>query len=194
MAPATNVVSPPSVTPAPAKSDDDDAHDTGHSFKLNINTDHDDKPEGLMAQFLDDLIPLAGIVASFGTPILIVFFVCYFSYRRRLENVALARDYLAKGLPVPPELLDPTSSPYSRARPGGGASNCDTRRGFRLTFIGLAVTAALFIHNPHSTTWGWGLIPTIMGIGFLLSGWSEARRENRAIYPLEKPVPPPDSP
>ncbi len=188
VAPATNAVATPS-TPAPAKSDDDEVND--HSFKLNINTNHDDKPESLTAQFLDNLIPLAGIAGSFGTPILIVFFVCYFNYRRRRENVALAREYLAKGLPVPQELLDPAQgAAYGRGK--AGSCGNDFRRGFRLTFIGLAITAAFYVDNPHSTTWGWGLIPTIMGIGFLLSGWYEERRAGPGPYPLDRQGPPGD--
>ena len=188
VSPATNALSTPSVPSAPAKSDDEDG--SAHSFKLNINTDHDDKQESLTAQFLDNLIPLAGIAGAFGTPILIVFFVCYFNYRRRRENVALAREYLEKGLPVPPELLDPAQrAAYDRAK---GGNSHDLRRGFRLTFIGLAVIAALYVDNPHTTTWGWGLIPTIMGIGFLLSGWYEERRAGQAPYPVDKQLPPGD--
>ncbi len=189
---STNTVSTPVAAPVQKKTGDDEIDDDSHSFKLNINTNHDDKPQSLTAQFLDNLIPLAGIAGSFGTPILIVFFVCYFNYRRRRENVALAREYLAKGLPVPPELLDPAlKGSGGWGSKGGGAGN-DIRRGFRLTFIGLAVTAAFYVDNPHSTTWGWGLIPTIMGLGFLLSGWFEGRREGRPTYPLDRQFPPGD--
>jgi len=177
-----NTVAIPATNAAPKPTDADDEDDTGsgrHSFKLDINTNHDPSDSGLMGEFLDDLIPLAGIIATFATPILIVFFICYFKYRRRQENLALAREFLSKGLPVPPELLDPTQAgvDISIRRRGAEGYSGDLRKGFRLTFIGLGLALAFWVTSPHSTTWGWGLIPMIMGIGFLISGWVGSRRD-----------------
>ena len=98
---AASSASPSSTTKITSTNDADDDDDKGHSIKMDFSTKHDSDDS-----ILDDIIPLVAIVATFGTPILIVFIVAYFKYRRRRENVALARDYLNKGLPVPPELLD----------------------------------------------------------------------------------------
>jgi hypothetical protein len=204
-APSTIIISQASTNsvtkPAPAASSkgataDDSDDDKDHSFNLNINTD-DDKKHGesssLVEDLVQDLIPLTGIVATFGMPVLIVFFISYFKYRRRQENLAMAREYLNKGLPVPVELLNPSQAgaDYLRSRDFPRRTGSDLRRGFRLFFIGLGVTIALYIDSPHSTTWGWGLIPTVMGLGYLISGWVENRRGGS---PIGESVPPPTFP
>jgi hypothetical protein len=197
----TNSVTKPAFT-APnhyetiydADADDDKGH-KDHSFNLNINTDDDKHGErsSLTEDLVHDLIPLTGIIATFGMPVLIVFFICYFKYRRRQENLAMAREYLNKGLPVPVELLDPSQAgaDYLRSRDSASRTGSDLRRGFRLFFIGLGVTIALYIDSPHSTMWGWGLIPTVMGLGYLISGWVENRRGGSAVG---ESVPPPTFP
>ena len=194
---ATNTVASPVVSAAPktTDSDDDDDDSSGgkHSFKFSMNTDHDPAASSAMSQVIDDLIPLVAIIATFATPILIVFFICYFKYRRRQENLALAREFLSKGLPIPPELLDPSQQGVNVSISRGAADgpNCDLRKGFRLTFIGLALAVAFYVTSPHSTMWGWGLIPMIMGLGFLVSGWVGTRRNS--TLDSTSPTPPPDS-
>jgi hypothetical protein len=128
--------------------------------------------------FGDLAIPLAGIIGVFGMPVAIVLVAFYFNFRRRRETLVTVREYLNKGLPVPPELLTSMSSGDSstqiNARTGGGG---DLRRGFKLTFIGLGVALALYFNDTHSTTWCWGLIPAVMGVGYLLSGWTQGNRQ-----------------
>jgi Domain of unknown function (DUF6249) len=136
------------------------------------------------------LIPLASIVATFGTPILIVFFICYYRFKRRSENLALAREYLNKGLPVPPQLLDESQRNGLPATPDTETRGCsDLSRGFKWTFAGLGVALALYITSPHSTTWGWGMIPIVIGIGFLISGALQTRleRSKDALPPSKIP-------
>jgi len=194
----TNSVSSPATNAAPkptdSNDDDDDASGGKHSFKLNINTKDEPSDSGLLAEFVDDLIPLAGIAATFGTPILIVFFISYFRFRRRRENLALAREFLNKGLPVPLELLDPSQRAVNLSISKGGSDgpSCDLRKGFRLTFIGLGLAVAFYVTSPQSTMWGWGFIPMIMGIGFLISGWVGTRR-NSTSENTSATAPPPNS-
>jgi hypothetical protein len=139
------------------------------------------------------LIPIVAIVATFGTPILIVFFVCYFKYRRRRENLVLAQEFLNKGLPVPPQLLDESQGTVDYSTSPNSPNRCksDLRRGFKLGFIGLGITLAFYASDPHSTTWAWGLIPLIMGIGYAISGWVEGRQrgpfaDTRTTPPIPK--------
>jgi hypothetical protein len=197
---APAIASKPAVVPAvlATKDDTSDADDKakGHSFNVKIDTDddkHDSSASGAVETFMDDLIPLAGITATFGTPVLIVFFVAYFKFRGRREALALAREYLGKGLPVPPELLDPSQKTFDMGwKYSGSRSQSDLRRGLRLAFIGLGLTLAFHVSFPHSTMWGWGLIPTIMGVGLILSGWFENRRgQSRPPGPAESPPSPP---
>ncbi len=171
------------------------------SAKPDATNDWDDSSKGVHKHVsmdfqtdsaLDDLIPIVGIAATFGTPILIVFFVCYFKYRRRRENVALAQEYLNKGLPVPPQLLDDGQAYFKESVSTVSPSRCqsDLRRGFKLAFIGLGITAAFYFAEPHSTTWAWGLIPLIMGLGYLISSWFESRQQARPDDSRTPPAPP----
>ena len=119
------------------------------------------------------LIPIAGIVACFGTPVLIVLLYFVFRNKRRRENLALAREFLNKGIPVPPQLLDESlkyaqvASAVASVRP---QQRSDLRKGIKLVSIGLAVGVVFYVFWPHSTTWAWGLLPVIVGAGFILSG------------------------
>jgi hypothetical protein len=181
---STNAVPTSSTNAAP--------QNHGITITADINDDddsgkkHDGDSGSLMGTFAEALvIPVVGIVATFATPVLIVFFVLYFKYRRRQETLAIVREYLSKGLPVPPQLLEDSGKDYGRDVRVNKLRKSDLTRGFQLTFIGLGVTLALYVDDPHSTTWGWGLIPMIMGIGYLLSGWVQSRSSSK-----DEPPPP----
>ncbi len=83
------------ITITEDEDDDDDSGDGNHK-KGSTTVIHmgDEKSGGYWEVFL---IPLAGIIATFGTPILIVFVVFYFKYRQRQEQLATVREYLNKG-------------------------------------------------------------------------------------------------
>jgi hypothetical protein len=109
------------------------------------------------------VIAIAGIVASFGLPLLLVGLVLYYRHRKdRLVHETIAR-LAEKGLPVPPELLQPRS----RAQAG-------LRAGLVLIAMGLAL--AIFF-------WGWGpgpaigLIPGLMGLALLIAWKIENRSQ-----------------
>jgi hypothetical protein len=179
--------------------DEDD--DKGHSFQLKIGGDDDKHQDSVLENLSYVLIPLTGIVATFATPVLIVFFVCYFKYRRRQDTLAMAREYLNKGMPVPPELLDPSlgSDDYMGLKSAGlknfmSRPRSDLRKGFKLAFIGLGVTLAMYLSSPHSTYWAWGLIPMVMGIGFIFSSWAESRIGNSSQDGEMTPPPTRDKP
>jgi hypothetical protein len=185
--PATTVgVTNQPAAKAPSTDEDDSSSDENgkhSSAKLEFHTDPGDS-------WIVDLIPLAGIAATFGTPVLIICALLYFKYRRRQENLAMVREFLSKGQPVPPELLvDSSNWKYAYgASQLQGSARCDLNRGFKLTFIGLGIMAALFVSEPHSTNWGWGLIPMVMGIGYLLSAWVQRRDQPVAKdAPLDRP-------
>jgi hypothetical protein len=186
-------------------SDDDDSDGDGkkHSDVINIGGGHD--IEGWSIAALAALmIPILGVLCLFGMPVLIVFVVCYFKYRRRQESLATVREYLNKGLPVPPELLaEAGSSQYAAAAaavvPAAAAARSalvndraksDLRKGLTLASIGLGLTLALYVDDPHGGGWGWGLIPFVMGIGYILSGWFERRdRLDARSAPFNSPPP-----
>ncbi len=195
--PSTNAAPAPTpatnAAPAHAKpfisitDDDDDDTATNHSASASIVIDsgkkHSDDDSGDWLYSL--LIPLAGIVMTFGMPVLIVFFICYFRYQRRQAQLQLAREFLAKGLPVPPQLLDESqavSISVDRGSPASAAA-VDLRKGFKLAFIGLGVTLALYVWSPHGSSWGWGLIPSVMGLGLIISGAVQLRMPDKTPPP-----------
>ncbi len=182
--------------------DDDDGSGTGRKHhKIIINGD------GKTSSFdLEDVvIPIFGITASFGAPVLIVFFICYFRYRRRKEHLATVRDYLNKGVPVPPQLLEEYQTGGWSTALGGGITDysssravSDMRRGVRLAFIGLGITLAFFFFFG-GRLWAWGLVPLVIGLGFIVSSYAE-RRTNPGLPPADRgfttppPVPAPQPP
>jgi hypothetical protein len=181
---STNSVAAPAHPSAGNTGDDDDnednvtIHEKHHGVEISTET-----WRGV------DLVPIIGILATFGTPVLIVFFVCYFKYKRHREHLLLAQEFLKKGLPVPPQLLDESQNPTDSFVPADTSNRCssDFRRGFKLTFIGLGVSVALYVSNHHSTIWAWGLIPMIMGIGYLISAWIESRQRGPFFNPPKSP-------
>jgi hypothetical protein len=189
---STNAVAMPAIPSVRMATDDDDdaPNKDEHNHSTNIVI-HSGGNGGLIDTILSDLIPILGILVAFGSPVLIVYFVCYFKYKRRQDSLAIAREYLNKGMLVPPQLLDPSQSsttpvindPVTREM-------LDTRRGFKLTFAGLAIALALLVYNPHSRDWCWGLIPLVIGIGFMLSGWLERRLQGNARN--SRPASPPN--
>jgi hypothetical protein len=188
---ATNAVPASATNAAPDKhgltitadlNDDDDAS-AGHSSGKKHSGD-EDFTEALAGALI---IPIVAIVATFATPVLIIFCICYFKYRRRQETLSIVRDYLSKGLPVPPQLLEDSGKGSAAGVGSPKRRKCDLTRGFQLTCIGLGVTLALFVSDPHETTWGWGLIPMVMGIGYLLSGWVDSRSPDDRLPPSENP-------
>jgi hypothetical protein len=79
---------------------------------------------------------------------------------------------LAKaGQPIPPELMrtrriresDEVTPP--RARTPGRSS---LRSGLILSFLGIGTTLALYLVMPEGMYWAWGLIPTFLGLAYLV--------------------------
>jgi hypothetical protein len=201
---ASSKIPSPAVTTNASPVAATNAAPQSHGITITMDTDDDDdssakadsgKKHGVHADLgwgeilVSVVVPIAGIAATFGTPLLIIFFVCYFRYLRRREALATVREYLNKGLPVPPELLDGGGAAASFSTYPLKRRKSDLTRGFQLTFIGLGITLALLVADPHSSTWGWGLIPMIMGIGYLLSGWVQNRSATK-----DEPLPPPGNP
>lgn len=100
-------------------------------------------------------LAIVGIVASFGLPLLLVALVLYARHRReRLAHETIAR-LVEKGLPVPPELIDPPR----RAQAG-------LRAGLVLVALGIALAVYFQDRGPG---WSVGLIPGLMGAALLLA-------------------------
>lgn len=101
------------------------------------------------------LVPLI-VAIVFGAPVAIVAVVLWFRHRRhRLLHETIAR-MIERGVPIPPELL----APEERRKPS------DLRRGVVLVMTGLGVIG--FFAVQREDAWGLGLIPLLIGAGYLI--------------------------
>jgi hypothetical protein len=113
------------------------------------------------------LIPLFGIVFAFGTPIVLVGLILrYRMMRSRLLHQTIL-SMVEKGMPVPAELLNP---PKKR--------NSDLRTGIVLIAAGLGLTIFFATTTGHGA-WGMGIIPLLLGIGFVIAWKIESRNPNK---------------
>jgi uncharacterized membrane protein len=110
------------------------------------------------------LIPIVGMVVTFGLPVLLVAIILYYKHRRaRMTHDTIVR-LAEKGLPIPPELLEPPQP----TRP----SDAGLRGGLVLVALGIAL--AIFLAEVHGP-WSIGFIPGLMGVALLLAWKIETR-------------------
>ena len=145
--------------------------DGGH-----IHTGHgsDDIPE--MA------IPIIAIVmlTVFGTPVVIVGLIMYFSFSKSRALHRTVRMMVEKGQPVPEALLNPP--PVIRQR-------SDLRRGVTLLMVGTGLMIFFGACNDwEGGAWSLGIIPFLIGLGYLLV-WRLDVRKGEPALPKEETSP-----
>jgi len=135
---------------------------------------HDDVPEAV--------IPLVAIIfmTVFGTPILIVAVIMYFGFSRNRMMHRTIRMMVEKGQPVPPALLAPPP-PAQRQR-------SDMRRGVVLMMVGIGLLVFLgAVNDWEGGSWAIGLIPLLIGVGYLivwkLEGGTKPKPDNPPPLP-----------
>jgi hypothetical protein len=110
----------------------------------------------------ETVIAVTSIVASFGLPLAMIAIILYYKHRKnRLTHETIAR-LAEKGLPVPPELLQPPAHSYAGLRGG-------------LVLVGLGIALVIFFRQI-SGPWSIGLIPGLIGAALIVSWAIEARR------------------
>jgi hypothetical protein len=183
---ASPIASPPAATPiatTAAIASPSDLADRIHQKlekklrggKHGIIIDGDDH-EGSKDEIPAMVIPLVGIVflTIFGAPVLIVIAIGIFALLVSRSRQRTIRMMVEKGQPVPAELL----APHTRAL----RQRSDVRRGVIWTMIGLGLIVFFgAVNNWEEGIWSIGLIPFLIGLGYLL------------VWKLEgkKSVPPP---
>jgi hypothetical protein len=125
-------------------------------------------------------IPIVAIVflSIFGAPVLIVIMIGIFAVVINRIRQRTIRMMVEKGQPVPAELLAPTTR---RVR-----QRSDVRRGVIWTMIGLG--AMIFfgaVNDWEGGIWSLGLIPFLIGLGYLLVWKLEGKKD----VPPPPPVP-----
>ena len=126
-------------------------------------------------------VPIVAIVfmSIFGAPVLIVAVILYFGFSKSRMQHRTIRMLAEKGQPIPPALLAPPT-PAIRQR-------SDMRRGVVLTMIGIGVMLFLGAVNEwEGGVWSLGLIPLLIGAGYLIVWKLEGGKKNE--------VPPPPTP
>ncbi len=174
--PAASVSVSPAATAAasvsPAAEDDFDAA-IEKKLKKHFNLSFDRDKSGK-----DDMpwiaIPIVLIVflAIFGTPVMIVGLIMYFSFSKSRALHRTVRMMVEKGQPVPEALLNPP--PVIRQR-------SDLRRGVVLLMVGLGLTVFFgAVNDWESGVWSLGIIPFLIGAGYILVWRLDVRRADAA--------------
>ncbi len=116
-------------------------------------------------------LPIVFIVflTIFGTPVMIVAVIMYFSFSRSRAMHKTVRMMVEKGQPVPEALLTPP--PVVRQR-------SDLRRGVTLLMVGIGLIVFFGACNDwEGGSWSLGLIPFLIGAGYLLVWRLDVRKE-----------------
>jgi hypothetical protein len=114
------------------------------------------------------IIALLAIVLVFGTPVIIVIAILVHKARRTAAIHDTVVRLAEKGLPVPPEL-------FVERRPVDTSSAL--HKGVILVAVGLGLIAFFLTMHDRQAPWGVGMIPLLIGIGYLIVWKLEGRKE-----------------
>ncbi len=120
-------------------------------------------------------IVLITMVAVFGMPVLIVAVIMYFSFSKTRALQRTVRLMVEKGQPVPEFLLNPPPAQRQRS---------DIRRGVVLVMVGLGLMIFLgAVNDWEGGAWSIGLIPFLIGAGYLLVWKLEGKKDSAPPLP-----------
>jgi hypothetical protein len=178
---ATPVVSVSPTATISVTRDADEDLDTKLERKLrkhfDVTFDGDGHPGSDDVPWIAIPIVLIVFLAIFGTPVMIVGLIMYFSFSKSRALHRTVRMMVEKGQPVPEALLNPP--PVIRQR-------SDLRRGVVLLMVGLGLTIFFGALNDwEGGIWSLGIIPFLIGAGYLLVWRLDVRRA-----PEPPPLPP----
>jgi uncharacterized membrane protein len=109
----------------------------------------------------ETLVAITSLLVAFGLPLLMVAIVLLYKHRKmRMTHETIVK-LAEKGIPVPPELLEPRRTRSSGLRGG-------------LVLIALGAGLSIFFLQQHGA-WSIGLIPGLMGVALLVAWAIESR-------------------
>jgi Domain of unknown function (DUF6249) len=123
------------------------------------------------------VIPIVAItmLTVFGAPVLIVALIMYFSFSRSRALQKTVRMMVEKGQPVPEALLNPPPAQRQRS---------DLRRGVVLAMIGIGLMVFFgAVNDWEGGSWTLGLIPFLIGAGYLLVWKLDTKKDNPPPVP-----------
>jgi predicted PurR-regulated permease PerM len=156
-----------------------------HKKHFGVTIGDHDKDLDSLDQFIDKksddipefVIPIVAItmLTVFGAPVLIVGLIMYFSFSRSRALQKTVRMMVEKGQPVPEALLNPPPAQRQRS---------DVRRGVVLTMIGIGLMAFFgAVNDWEGGSWTLGLIPFLIGVGYLLVWKLDTKKDNPPPVP-----------
>jgi Domain of unknown function (DUF6249) len=184
-APATSASAQASAGPS-ASSDRDDSIESevarklkrkfGVDIDVSNGTTHISRHHNSDGNDDDDLggiiaIPIIAIIFStlFGAPVLVVAAIMFFSYLKSRSLHRTVRSMVEKGQEVPAALF--AAPPIIRQR-------SDLRRGVVLVMVGFGLMIFFGAMNDwDGGAWSLGVIPFVIGLGYLLVWKLEGRRD-----------------
>jgi len=182
--PAVSVSPALSATPSAANQFADKIKErTDRKFKhkgFAITVDGDDKHEADSGDIPKDVMPVAAIaiLAVFGFPVAIVAVIMFSSWAKARSLHRTVRMMVEKGQPIPPGLL---STPTAVTAAASLRPWYDLRRGIVLVAVGVGVIMFFGISAGWDNgVWALGLIPGLIGVGYLLA-WRLAYRDEKAL-------------
>jgi hypothetical protein len=121
-------------------------------------------------------IVIISLLAVFGFPVAIVAVIMFSGWAKTRSLHRTVRMMVEKGQPVPPELLSSPAAAPITVRPW-----YDLRRGIVLVSVGVGVIMFFGISAGWDNgVWALGLIPGLIGLGYLLA-WRLAYRDEKAL-------------
>ncbi len=169
VAPSATVASSAAVSATPGKSDDIDSaieKKIRQQFKVSVDghTVNEEVP------WIAFPIVMIVFLSIFGAPVLIVAVIMYFSFSKTRALHRTVQMMVEKGQEVPVALLNPPPAQRQRS---------DLRRGVVLVMIGLGLMIFFAAVNDwEGGAWSLGIIPFLIGAGYLLVWKLDARKEN----------------
>ena len=143
--------------------------DRGHTHVSRHHKDSDSNDDEDLGALM--AIPIVGIIFStlFGAPVLVVAAIMFFSYMKQRSLHRTVRMMVEKGQEVPAGLF--ATPPVIRAR-------SDLRRGVVLLMVGLGLMIFFgAVNDWENGVWSLGVIPGVIGLGYLLVWKLETRRD-----------------
>ena len=120
---------------------------------------------------MSGLVAMLAVILVFGTPIIIVIAILIHKSKRtqRIHQTVVA--LAEKGLPVPPELFID--------KPAADSAS-PLHKGVVLIAVGAGLTIFFLSTPDRHTAWGIGMIPLLIGVGYLIVWKLETKKADQA--------------
>lgn len=120
---------------------------------------------------MSGLVAILSVILAFGTPIIIVIAILVHKSRRtqRIHQTVVA--LAEKGLPIPPDLF--VDKPAAD-------NTSPLHKGVLLIAVGVGLTIFFLSMQDRHAPWGVGMIPLLIGVGYLIVWKLEAKKGDKA--------------